>query len=452
MQQSSEQKMTVKVEGMHCASCEHLIARQWKDLPGVRKVRVDRARQAATIWYDQQPSLVQLQSALVDYEYKIHEEGNVSAHTSLTVRDWKEIFGAAVVLLGLYLLLKGFNILPDSFGVSENTTVGVALGLGLVAAVSTCMAITGGLVLAASSRYNQAHPTLTGRQKFRPHLYFNAGRVFGYIGFGALVGALGSVVSLSPAVTGLMTVVISLLMMIAGLNMLNIWPALSRLQPRPPAWLSNRIHSSSGSHGVAVFGAGAMTFFLPCGFTQALQLYVLSQGSATQGALLLGAFALGTVPGLLSVGALTSFSRGSWQRYAMKAAAVLVIALGFFNFKAGWVAAGWPTPNFSSGQAAVTASSAVTQDGVQIVDMAVVGYEYTPSRFMVKAGVPVEWRIDGSRAAGCARVIVARGIGVQQLLASNKPTTIRFTPTRAGIIPFSCSMGMTTPGAQFLVI
>ncbi|HLD09596.1 MAG TPA: hypothetical protein VJB68_06070, partial [Methylophilaceae bacterium] len=61
-------------------------------------------------------------------------------------------------------------------------------------------------------------------------------------------------------------------------------------------------------------------------------------------------------------------------------------------------------------------------------------------------------RIDGSRAAGCARVIVARGIGVQQLLASNKPTTIRFTPTRAGIIPFSCSMGMTTPGAQFLVI
>ncbi len=33
--------------------------------------------------------------------------------------------------------------------------------------------------------------------------------------------------------------------------------------------------------------------------------------------------------------------------------------------------------------------------------MRIVGYEYVPNRFTVTQGVPVEWRIDASEAAGC---------------------------------------------------
>jgi plastocyanin domain-containing protein len=129
-----------------------------------------------------------------------------------------------------------------------------------------------------------------------------------------------------------------------------------------------------------------------------------------------------------------------------------VVALGIFNFRAGWVSAGWPSPTWSPPSSGATGAAASVEDGVQVAEMAVVGYEYQPSRFVVKAGVPVEWRINGDQAAGCARVIVARSIGVQKLLTSGQPNVIRFTPTQPGIIPFSCSMGMTTPGAQFLVL
>jgi sulfite exporter TauE/SafE len=357
-----------------------------------------------------------------------------------------------VALLALYLILRATNVLPDSFGVGPGTGLGAAVVLGLIASVSTCAAVTGSLVLAAASRYRLAHPEMTGRQRFRPHVYFDLGRVVGYAGFGALVGLVGSAITLSPAAAGVFTLAVGALMVVTGLNMIGSWPWLQRLQPRPPKWLSAKVFRMRGSGAWGVFLGGSLTFFLPCGFTQAMQLYVLTQGSALRGALLLGAFALGTTPGLLALGAAASFGSGRWQRYASAAAAVMVLSLGVFNFRAGWAAAGWPVPSLSRPSPAGQPAEAVARDGVQVVEMKVVGYEYEPAVFTVRAGVPVEWRIDGSDAAGCARVIVARGAGVQELLQPSGVTVVRFTPTRPGIIPFSCSMGMTTPGAQFLVI
>ncbi len=367
-------------------------------------------------------------------------------------RRWLEVGGAAVALLALYLILRAANILPDSIGVGPGTGLGAAIILGLVASVSTCAAVTGSLVLAAASRYRQAHPELTGRQRFRPHILFNLGRVAGYVGFGALVGLAGSAITLSPAAAGIFTLAVGALMVITGLNMIGGWPWLQRLQPRPPKWLAARVYRMRGSGAWGVFLGGSLTFFLPCGFTQAMQLYVLTLGSAPQGALLLGAFALGTAPGLLALGAAASFGAGRWQRYASAAAAVLVFSLGVFNFRTGWAAAGWPTPTLSRPSPSSQPTPAEARGDVQVVEMKVAGYEYEPAVFTVRAGVPVEWRIDGSDAAGCARVIVARRAGVQELLDPRRVTVVRFTPTRPGIIPFSCSMGMTTPGAQFLVI
>jgi plastocyanin domain-containing protein len=83
--------------------------------------------------------------------------------------------------------------------------------------------------------------------------------------------------------------------------------------------------------------------------------------------------------------------------------------------------------------------------------MKIDGYEYVPNRFTVKAGIPVEWRIDAREAEGCGRVIIMRGAGIAQLLSSEQTTTIRFTPKEAGQLAFNCSMGMMTPGSGFTV-
>ena len=80
---------------------------------------------------------------------------------------------------------------------------------------------------------------------------------------------------------------------------------------------------------------GAATFFLPCGFTQALQLYVLAKASVAAGALTMLAFSLGTLPALLSLSAVSSFARGAFQRHFLKVAGVAVIVLGLMNIQYG---------------------------------------------------------------------------------------------------------------------
>ena len=56
--------------------------------------------------------------------------------------------------------------------------------------------------------------------------------------------------------------------------------------------------------------AGALTFFLPCGFTRTVQVFALSTGRPATAAAVVALFALGTLPGLLGLGGVTAFARG----------------------------------------------------------------------------------------------------------------------------------------------
>src|SRR5258708_6152629 len=126
-----------------------------------------------------------------------------------------------------------------------------------------------------------------------------------------------------------------------GLQMLRLLPALTRFLPTMPKSVSHFIHdlAERDANGGA-FVLGAATFFLPCGFTQALQLYVLAKGSFAIGALSMLAFSLGTLPALLSLSALSSLASGKLQRHFLKFAGVAVIVLGIANIQYGLVLAG----------------------------------------------------------------------------------------------------------------
>jgi uncharacterized protein len=75
-------------------------------------------------------------------------------------------------------------------------------------------------------------------------------------------------------------------MILLGLQMLHLLPSLTRFLPTMPKSFGHAIHNFAerDANGGA-FALGAATFFLPCGFTQALQLYVLAKGSFMVGAL-----------------------------------------------------------------------------------------------------------------------------------------------------------------------
>ena len=439
-------KLNLKVKGMTCTACEVLIERKLKQLSGVEQVKVSRAKEKAEITCNEEVKLEDLQNAVSEkgYIFSIDNEENTA---KIKNNKWLQIGAALLIIAAIYLLLKYFDVLPKNFGVSEEMSYGFVFVIGLIAATSTCLAVSGGLLLAVATKYNEQHPEYNKRQKFMPHLYFNIGRIISYTLLGGLIGVVGSVFTLSAKVNGIITILASLIMILLGLQLLQIIPWLNRFQLKMPKFIAHKIYDSAGSLKVSKtksFLFGGSTFFLPCGFTQALQLYVLSQGSFIVGALTMLAFSLGTLPSLLSVGALTSFTKENFQKYFKTFSAVLIIILGIFNIIPGLTLTG---ADFLSLQQDQPNDNLITiTEGKQIIYMEVAGLDYNPSHFTVKKGVPVEWNIDGKNAQGCAQSFSVPKLGIRESLPRDSIRTIEFTPNEEGKITFTCSMGMAGPG------
>jgi plastocyanin domain-containing protein len=191
---------------------------------------------------------------------------------------------------------------------------------------------------------------------------------------------------------------------------------------------------------------GAMTFFLPCGFTQAMQLFAMSSGSPITGALTMGVFALGTAPGLLGVGGLTSVVKGNGARLFFKTAGVVVIMLAFFNVGNGLNLLGVPqvlgaiSTNASTGNAKQDPNVTLV-NGVQVVRMAQESSGYSPNKFTIKKGVPVKWIVTSKDVYSCASSIVSQQLNIRKGLELGE-NIFEFTPKETGTIRFSCLMGM----------
>src|SRR5437868_1235533 len=312
-------------------------------------------------------------------------------------RDYVEIGAAFLIIVAILFGLGQLDLLPNQFGVSETMSYGLVFIIGVVASVSSCIAVTGGLLVAVAAKYNEASTALTPVQRMKPHIYFNAGRILSYTLLGGAIGALGSALTLSSENNGVLTLAASAVMILLGLQMLRLLPALTRFLPTMPKSFSHFIHdlAERDANGGA-FVLGAATFFLPCGFTQALQLYVLAKGSFAIGALTMLAFSLGTLPALLSLSALSSLASGNVQRHFLKFAGAAVVVLGIANIQYGLVLTGSAMnvtsmtpvapstpPVDAPAQMTAAQDQQVKQDkpDKQVVVMRIDGFSYIPNRF-----------------------------------------------------------------------
>lgn len=445
----TDQHTTLYIRGMTCVNCDAAIERALGGLPGVARVKASFRKGTAEVSSREPLSPDAVKAALEDEGYGLADAPQKNGYV--------EVAGIFLVLAGALFALNHYGLMPRGLGVSDTMSYGLVFLIGLVASVSSCIAVTGGLLVAVAAKYNEASGIAPGWQRFKPLAYFNAGRVISYTLLGGLVGLLGSALTLSPEANGILTILASAIMIVLGLSMLNLFPAAGRLLPRMPKAFNHAIHNLSRREAKGgAFILGAATFFLPCGFTQALQLYVLAKGSFTVGALTMFAFAIGTLPALLSLSAISSFAKGAFQRHFLRFAGVAVVLMGVLNIQYGLVLTGSNTvsaPTIKAAEAATPNRETAYMEGAkQVAVMRVVDFGYVPSEIVVKAGVPVEWRIDASDAAACGRVLLAPSLGIRTILSDKATSTISFTPQAVGEYAFNCSMGMMTPGAKIVVV
>lgn len=449
-QEKESKSFNVCVEGMTCHSCEVIVERAWKKIDGVTAVDVRAASGKAHVRFQNMaPSIAQLQNALGEGKYivSLHGTGHKTTRPSFF-----QLVGLFALVLVLGKILTGLGLLNTSFSVGSGMSLGAIFVVGLVAASSSCIAISGGLLLSSAAKFNERYGSSGSIARMRPVLLFILGRIAGYGLFGGLLGIVGSALAPSPVVTAFIAILAAVYMIIMGLDMLQIAPAwLKRMMPKMPKSLSHRVMDAEGKeHPLMPVGLGAATFFLPCGFTQAFQLYALTTGSFTAGALALGVFALGTAPALLALGWASSSLKGKAGRFFFKFSGALVVVLGLWNIQNGLTIVGYPitfkvpaiSPSRAAGTAPTPVVSAPVENGKQIINMKTSSAGYQPSHFTVRAGIPVRWQIDASSGGGCGSVLVSRQLGIQKLLEKSPSNVIEFTPKTAGEIQFSCSMGM----------
>lgn len=440
-------KIVVPIKGMHCRSCEILIEENLKNIPGVKHAEANYKSGKAEVYFENKNEgdkakenvdriSESIRQSVKDSGYEIGYKNKLE-WISQDVNDYIYLSYGFLILVVLYFAAKSFGLFSLDVN-TENASLFVVLMVGLVAGVSTCMALVGGLVLSISARHAEAHPEITAKQKFTPHLYFNLGRVLGFGFLGGVLAMLGSAVQPSASTLGLMTIIIGGVMIFLGLKLIEIFPALKEKSISLPKSISKFLginkeqkeYSHKGS-----FITGVLTFFLPCGFTQAMQLFAVSSGSFLSGAMIMAVFALGTAPGLLGIGGLASIFKGKKARVFFAATGIAVIILGWVNISNG-------SQLFFQGKAQnIVAGSNSNSSDVQEVKMAQSGSGYSPSTLTVEKGKKVKWIITSTNQFSCASSLVVPKYRISKNLVKGE-NIIEFTPTETGEIPFSCSMGM----------
>jgi sulfite exporter TauE/SafE/copper chaperone CopZ len=441
------------VTGMTCASCETRVSKAVSKIPGVVSVKASSTRGRVEISWTTSPKPDAVAAALTKCGYSVGKPRWFSTN----VHVWDTFVVSAVVVGLLYAVANVSGLLTLSTGSGDLKTGGllVVLLLGLAAGISTCMAMTGGLVLAVSAA-NVAHlariqPDVVPSplQRLRPIIMFITGRIIGFALLGAVLGAIGGSFTIpTPLLAGLMATV-AVVMLILGLRLTEVSPRIAGWTPTLPAGLAQKLHlddqANSGYSNARTAMLGAATFFLPCGFTQAAQLFALSTGSPIYAGAIMGAFAIGTAPGLLVLGGLPELLPTRHRTTLLRGLGVLVLGFALINASAAVRLSGVNVASLlphAGGQVASTVSSNVTVSAkYQTIAMTQDGGGYSPSRSVVYSGVPIRWEVNSTDAQTCAAFLRAPGVGVAVSLNPGK-NTIEIPAQQAGQINFSCSMGM----------
>lgn len=454
-------KWEIPVFGMHCRSCELILEKSVKEVSKVGSVKANFRKGKIDVHFQgSEPSWEAVKNKIQACGYKI---GVSEGRPWLTRQKatYGQLLLAIVIIIALYGLLRLTGL--TSFNLANGKiSYPFILLIGLVAGLSTCMAVVGGLVVAFSASFAEKHPQAKWQKKLQPHLFFNLGRISGYFLLGGILGLVGDIFHFSNTWWAMISFVVALVMIFLGLKLTEVSPRLASWSLTLPTFISRWFYKGSNQKVYSHWGtvaAGSLTFFLPCGFTQAMQIYALASGNFWSGALIMALFALGTAPALFSLGALTAVFSGKKSQLFFKVVGVGVIILAIVNINSGLRLLGWSGFKTNSAtteqvtnqdwQGRVEQSGVQIVNGVQVVNMAENTRGYSPNQFVIKKGLPVRWVINAQNTFTCASSLLVPALKIQKNLTAGE-NIIEFTPDKVGRLNFSCSMGMY--GGQFEVI
>lgn len=282
---------TIKVQGMHCKSCEMLIKDRIESLPNCKVTSISHNKGVCCVSCDI-TQLAEINQIIANEGYGTWDEASTQASWSWITKIARLV--VAAILIAVLMKINVNGLVPDY----KNISFSIAFVIGLIASVSTCLAITGWIIIWYSESVHTTHPR-------RTQIKFHVGRLIAFIVWGWLLWLIGGTLWWSIRFNIVFSVVVGIVLTYLGLQILGILPNITKLWFHLPSWLSQTIFRLKDPKYASI--VGALTFLLPCGFTQSMQLLALQSGSMWQWMLIMAAFALGTLPVLFGLGMGTKY-------------------------------------------------------------------------------------------------------------------------------------------------
>jgi sulfite exporter TauE/SafE len=336
----------------------------------------------------------------------------------------------------VFLFLKNLFYLKYLPKLGSNTSFWLLFVVGLLTSIH-CMGMCGGLMLTQTLKRNDEQ-TDNDRPKTAvlPAALYNLGRVISYTIVGAVVGGIGQVLMLSNTLKGIIPIIGGLFMVIMAINLFGIFPVLRRLQIGLPNSVVKKLRSPGNKSPIIV---GLLTGLMPCGPLQIVELYALGTRSVFFGAASMFVFSLGTVPGLLAFGTLSTLISKRFTKVVIRASAVLVAILGIVMIGRGFALEGIALPTISPSHSNYVIST--VKGNVQTVTTTIGEGSFPPIE--VRQGIKVIWTIKVGKDiyCDCNKAMVVPEYHIQKDFSIGD-NVVEFTPDKTGDFNYTCWMGM----------
>lgn len=300
------ERCEIKIRGMICRSCTDEVSRMLLGTKGVIKATVSYRKAMAAVSHD--PTLVtpdELERRIKSLGYDTGERSRAECLLDLG--------SAGLTVLLVWLLLRWGGASPEI----DDASFGALFLVGLSTSPH-CLGMCGGILLSACAGREGRKAQLGAA------LGYNGGRMISYTVLGAVFGTLGTVLTYTLSMKSMLFTMLGLVVALLGLNMWGLLPAL----PSLPGEQNTACRLPDKLRHQTPLLVGLLTGLMPCGALYAAWLCAMSSGSAGNGALLMLAFALGTVPLMLLFASLGALLPRGWTKHLRKFGAVLVTSMG----------------------------------------------------------------------------------------------------------------------------
>lgn len=446
-------KVTYYVFGMHCAACESIIDKRLSKLDGITESNASLKNNSVDIFYKKgkKPKKEYLNNLFIDLDYTFDENPKANNASNKKV-NYMQILTIFLVLGVLYVIINDSNVL-SSFAVDEKSSVFAFFLLGVVASLSSCAALVGGILLSLSSKWKQEYKNEGLMKKSAPFVLFNAGRILSFAILGGFLGVLGSFFQLSVGQSAIFIIAVSIFMGITGLQMMGFkWAR--KIYIGLPKSLSKHISNEENfQKKYTPFIAGFLTFFLPCGYTLMAQSIALTTGSFFLGMVIMLAFAIGTLPMLSAISfSSIKFSQGSsFAKTFTILIGIFLIIFSIYNINSQLNILGLTSFSDFIQREEVDSThelgvKIIEENGkqVQIVTMEAKGFDYYPSKLTLKANILTKLTVHNTDVVGCAQAMFLNGLYDDVVYLNTPKSEIEFIPKK-GNYKISCTMGMVLP-------